>query len=148
MSVLFKENRHVTYPIMNKFREQQVKPGGESHPKKKKGNGGRIIQRMLSGEFLAREGMIKHLPFIAFLVFLFIVNIGLVYYFENTAREKVRLQNELNEMRSQYNTTMSDLEKNKQQSNVAQSIEQIGLKELRTPPQIIDVEEGFFEENQ
>jgi hypothetical protein len=41
---------------------------------------------------------------------------------------------------------MSDLEKNKQQSNVAHAIEQIGLKELRTPPQVIDVEHGFFDE--
>jgi hypothetical protein len=47
---------------------------------------------------------------------------------------------------SQYNTTMSDLEKSKQQSNVAQAIEQMGLQELRTPPQVIDVEQGFFED--
>jgi Tfp pilus assembly protein PilO len=100
---------------------------------------------VLSGEFLVREGMIKHMPFIAFLVVLFLLNIGLVYFFENTAREKVRLQNELNELRSQYNTTLSQLEKSKQQSNVAQSIQEMGLKELRTPPEIIDVEEGFFE---
>ena len=85
------------------------------------------------------------MPFIAFLVALFLINIGMVYYFENTAREKVKLQNELNEMRSQYNTTLSELEKSKQQSNVAQAIQEMGLKELRTPPQIIDVEEGFFE---
>ena len=56
------------------------------------------------------------------------------------------LQNELNEMRSQFNTTMSELETRKQQSHVAEAIENMGLKELRTPPQIIDVEQGFFEE--
>jgi hypothetical protein len=37
------------------------------------------------------------------------------------------------------------LEKSKQQSNVAQAIEQMGLKELRTPPQVIDVENGFLD---
>ncbi len=115
------------------------------NPKKKAGRGN-ILQKILSGDFLVRDGLIKHLSFVLFLVALFIANIGLVYYFENTAREKVKLQNELNELRSQYNTTMSDLEKNKQQSNVAQAIEQIGLKELRTPPQVIDVEHGFFDE--
>jgi hypothetical protein len=115
-------------------------------PPKKKSGGGNIFQRILSGEFLVRDGLIKHLSFVIFLVALFITNIALVYYFENTAREKVRLQNELNELRSQYNTTMSDLEKSKQQSNVAQAIEQIGLKELRTPPEVIDVEHGFFDE--
>jgi hypothetical protein len=115
------------------------------NPKKKAGRGN-ILQKILSGDFLVRDGLIKHLSFVLFLVALFIANIGLVYYFENTAREKVKLQNELNELRSQYNTTMSDLEKNKQQSNVAHAIEQIGLKELRTPPQVIDVEHGFFDE--
>jgi len=115
------------------------------NPKKKTGKKN-ILQKILSGDFLVRDGLIKHLSFVLFLVGLFITNIALVYYFENTAREKVKLQNQLNELRSQYNTTMSDLEKSKQQSNVAQAIEQMGLKELRTPPQVIDVEHGFYEE--
>lgn len=115
-------------------------------PPVKKAGRGNILRKILSGDFLIGEGLIKHLSFVLFLVFLFIANIGLVYYFENTAREKVKLQNELNELRSQYNTTMSDLEKSKQQSNVAQAIEQMGLKELRTPPQVIDVEHGFFDD--
>jgi len=114
-------------------------------PKKKAGRGN-ILQKILSGDFLVRDGLIKHLSFVLFLVGLFIANIGLVYYFENTAREKIKLQNQLNELRSQYNTTMSDLEKSKQPSNVAQAIEQMGLKELRTPPQVIDVENGFFDD--
>ena len=118
---------------------------GQTPKAKKKSAGGNIFQRVLSGEFLVREGLVKHLSFVIFLVALFIANIALVYYFENTAREKVKLQNELNELRSQYNTTMSDLEKSKQQSNVAQAIEQMGLKELRTPPQVIDVENGFLD---
>jgi hypothetical protein len=113
---------------------------------KKKAVQGNFLQKILSGDFLVRDGLIKHLSFVLFLVGLFIANIGLVYYFENTAREKIKLQNQLNELRSQYNTTMSDLEKSKQQSNVATAIEQMGLKELRTPPQVIDVEHGFFEE--
>jgi hypothetical protein len=117
----------------------------EQTPKKKAGRGN-ILQKILSGDFLVRDGLIKHLPFVLFLVGLFIANIGLVYYFENTAREKIKLQNQLNELRSQYNTTVSDLEKNKQQSNVAQAIQQMGLEELRTPPNVIDVEHGFFEE--
>jgi hypothetical protein len=123
---------------MNTYRtESEPVQSGSSERPKKKGHAGKHIQRVLSGEFLVREGMIKHMPFIAFLVVLFLLNIGLVYFFENTAREKVRLQNELNELRSQYNTTLSQLEKSKQQSNVAQAIQEMGLKELRTPPEII-----------
>jgi hypothetical protein len=131
---------------MNTYRnETESAQDGSAVRPKKKVTAGKYIQRILSGEFLVRESMIRHMPFIAFLVLLFLLNIGLVYYFENTAREKVRLQNELNELRSQYNTTLSKLEKSKQQSNVAQAIQDMGLYELRTPPEIIDVEEGFFE---
>jgi hypothetical protein len=131
---------------MNNYTSNNSEEGNATpQAKRKKPAAGKMLQRVLSGEFLAKDGMVKHMPFIAFLVLLFLMNIGLVYYFENTAREKVKLQNELNEMRSQYNTTMSHLEKSKQQSNVAQAIQDMGLKELRTPPQIIDVEPGFFE---
>ena len=103
------------------------------------------MTQILSGDFLANDGLVKHLPFIAFIVFLFVLNIGLMYSFEHTKREEIRLQHELNELRSSYNTTLSDLELTRQQSNVAHEIENMGLKELRTPPQIIDVEKGFFE---
>lgn len=134
---------------MNTYQENQA-PGGSAEPvRKRKGpNTSRLIQRILSGEFLMNKALVKHIPFIAFMVFLFILNIGLVYYFENTAREKANLQNELNELRSQFNTTMSRLETSKQQSQVAQEIEQLGLKEINTPPKIIDVEPGFFETEQ
>ncbi|HEY8404688.1 MAG TPA: FtsL-like putative cell division protein [Flavobacteriales bacterium] len=133
---------------MNFYKEEpKTREGSAPAPKKKNGlaGKGKFIQRVLSGDFLAKEGLVQHMPFIAFLVVLFLLNIGLVYYFENTAREKVRMQNELNETRALYNTTMSRLETSKRQSNVAQSIRDMGLKELRTPPQIIDVEPGFFD---
>lgn len=129
---------------MNTLKTDQ--PAAEATPSRKKKKGaGKYIQRILNGDFLVKEGLIQHMPFIGFLVALFLINIGLIYYFENSSREKVRLQSRLNELRSQYNTTLSELETRKQQSHVAQSIEEMGLKELRTPPQIIDVEKGFFD---
>lgn len=133
---------------MNTYNESvQEQPQEAPAPKKVvKGRIAKSIHRVLNGEFLTRDGLINHLPFIGFCVMLFIAHISLMYFFENTQRELVRKQHELNELRSQYNTTMSILETRKQQSQVAQSIEQLGLKELRTPPQIIDVEKGFFEE--
>jgi len=99
----------------------------------------RGIQGMFSGEFLAREGMTSRLPFIGFLAVLLMLHIALMYSFENSAREKNKLQSELNELRSQYNTTLSALEKAKQQSEVAKSIEAIGLRELSQPPTIIEI---------
>ncbi len=133
---------------MNSYKEEPNSGEESVQPEKKKSafaGKGKFIQRILSGDFLAKEGLVQHMPFIAFLVGLFLLNIGLVYYFENTVTQKVRIQNELNETRAMYNSTMSRLETSKRQSNVAQAIQDMGLKELRTPPNIIDVEPGFFD---
>jgi hypothetical protein len=99
------------------------------------------IQGLFGGEFLARESMVSRLPFIGFLAVLLMAHIALMYSFENSAREKNKLQSELNELRSQYNTTLSALEKAKQQSEIAKSIEAMGLKELRQPPTIIETQQ-------
>ncbi len=132
---------------MNSLRTDIPQEKPQAATGKKKHSASRYMQRVLNGEYLVKEGLVQHIPFIGFLVLLFILNIGLVYNFENTQREKYRLQARLNELRSQYNTTLSELETSKQQSQVAHDIEAMGLKELRTPPQIIDVEKGFFDEN-
>jgi hypothetical protein len=128
---------------MNTYREDKTNKGksAESPGKKKKGH---WIQRTFNGEFLAREGLINHLPFILFLAVLFLLHISLMYYFERVQHTMAKRKNELNEIRSAYNTTMSDLERKRQQSSVAEEISSLGLRELRTPPQVIDVEKGFL----
>lgn len=108
----------------------------------------RSVRTVLSGEFLTKESLINHLPFIGFLALLFFLHISLMYYFENTYRSIGNTERAIKELRSEYNTTMSILETKKQQSSVALDIEALGLKELRTPPHFIDVEPGFFEEEE
>jgi len=125
---------------MNTLREE-IRSSDEGGRRKKKK---RVLQKILNGDFLAREGLINHLPFISFLAALFLAHIALMYYFEQTQVDISRKQQELNEVRSAYNTTMSELERSRQQSSVAESIRDIGLRELRTPPQVIDVEQGFL----
>jgi hypothetical protein len=133
---------------MNTQREDEVMDtSAEARTtKKKSGKISRSVSRLLNGEFLTKEGLINHLPFIGFLVFLFLLHISLMYYFENIQRDLVKKQGELNELRSQFNSSMSELETKKQQSNVAQEIQALGLEELRVPPAIIDVEKGYFKE--
>ena len=101
---------------------------------------------MLNGEFLTREGVIKFMPFILFVTALFITYIGIGYFFENTLREHVRTSQELDELRSEFNTIQSQLEKKKQQSTVIRDINNLGLEEPDTQPNIITVEPGYFEE--
>lgn len=117
----------------------------EALPKAKKISLGDLIRGILNGEFLSRQSMIARIPFIMFVVGLLLLNIALVYYFESMAREEVQLKHKLNELRSSYNTTMSNLEQMKRQSQVAKDIEQMGLKELKAPPQVIEVEQGYFD---
>jgi hypothetical protein len=115
-------------------------------PPRKSGKVALSVRTVLSGEFLTKDSLINHLPFIGFLTVLFLSHIALMYYFENTHRQISKQKDRIEEIRSEYNTTLSILETRKQQSNVARDIEALGLKELRTPPQFIEVEPGYFEE--
>jgi len=127
------------------FMNQTTTETADSQPSgKKKKNRRRLIQRVLNGEFLAREGLINHLPFIAFLAGLFLLHISLMYYFEYTQSALATKNTELNEIRSSYNTTMSELERKRQQSSVAENIRALGLNELRNPPMVIDIRKGFL----
>lgn len=128
--------------------EVPVEETSTKAPSPAKGRMARSVRTVLGGEFLTKEGLINHLPFIGFLAILFFLHITLMYYFENTYRSIQQTEKQIKELRSEYNTTMSILETKKQQSSVARDIEALGLKELRTPPNFIDVEPGFFEEEE
>ncbi|MDZ4824464.1 MAG: FtsL-like putative cell division protein [Flavobacteriales bacterium] len=115
-------------------------------PQKRKAGIGRYINRAFNGEFLAREGLTNHLPFIAFLVGLFLLHITLIYYFENTEREIVRTLRQTEELRTRYISISSELHVKGLESKVAPGVEAMGLNALVDPPNIIAVEEGFFDE--
>lgn len=117
-------------------------------PPRKSGKVAKSVRTVLSGEFLTRESLINHLPFITFLAILFFIHIALMYFFESTHRQISDTKERIEELRSEYNTTLSNLETKKQQSAVARDIEALGLQELRTPPQFIDVEPGYFQEKE
>ena len=51
------------------------------------------------------------------------------------------MKKELNELRSEYITVKSSLMKKSNQSEVAKELETEGIKELRTPPNIIEKDE-------
>jgi hypothetical protein len=127
---------------MNRLRENEKET---ESPKKRKGFSAGV-NSLLSGEFLTREGVTKHLPFMLFLALLFVLNISWVYYSENTFRDLQKARRELEELQSEYNTVSSQLEKKKRQSRVALDTEDLGLKESTSPPLRIEVPEGYFDE--
>lgn len=129
---------------MNRVKKEKVE--AEKKPAKK-GWVSRTLNALLNGEFLTRDGVIKHLPFILFLSGLFVVYISMGYSFEQTEREKVRVKRALENEMTEYKSLKSQLESKKQQSSVLDQIDEMDLVEPNTPPEFIEVSQGYFEES-
>lgn len=113
--------------------------------KKKTGKFPRAIIGVLNGSFLTRENVIKNMPFMFFVVALMVAYIAYGYYAERTVRDLHKVDLELKEIRSDYISKRAELEKEEQQSKVAEDIEQLGLKESKVPPIKIEVEQKALE---
>lgn len=101
---------------------------------------------ILSGRFLSRDNVTSALPFIFFLTFLGICYIANGYQAEKLIRQLYNTNNELKELRSEYITTKSELMYISKQSQVAKATEEMGLKELTSPPKKIIVSEKEIKE--
>ena len=119
---------------MNKKRTEKKKKNGKVSGLSK------ILISILNGSFLARENVIRNMPFMFFIVLLMVMYITYGYYAERTVRELHKVDVELKDMRSNYITKKAELEKTEKQSQVAEDIEQLGLKEAKTPPFKIELD--------
>lgn len=90
--------------------------------------------------FLSRDNLGKALPAIIMGVLVIIVYISLSHYHVKSLKQKDDLKKELNELRSEYISVKSSLMKKSNQSEVAKELSPEGVKELRTPPHIIENE--------
>ncbi|MCB0790913.1 MAG: hypothetical protein H6595_04290 [Flavobacteriales bacterium] len=123
---------------MNRIRKQQQNGIGAVAP-----SGGRKLPRLLvgvlNGSFLTREKVLANMPFFLFVALMMVLYISYGYYTERTVRELHRTDGELKELRSEYITVRSHLDRTERQSQVAEDIQDIGLVESRVPPQKIEV---------
>lgn len=126
----------------NKFKEQP-KP---EEPKKaekpvKENKVVRSMTNVVSGNFLSKEGTLKHMPFVFFLSFLAICYIANGYYADDQVRKVNRLTNEIKELRTQYIVVKDSLVVKSKQTEVAKSlaVQQTGIKESVVPPKKIIV---------
>ncbi|HMN05317.1 MAG TPA: FtsL-like putative cell division protein [Flavobacteriales bacterium] len=99
----------------------------------------RGLSNILSGAYLTRETVLANIPTLLFVVGLMLAYIGYGYWTERTVRELDRTSSELKEMRSEYITIRSHLERAERQSQVADDIGGLGLRESRVPPKRIVV---------
>ncbi len=110
----------------------------EKKAKAPKAKGRRTFSRglvnVLNGTFLTREKVLANMPFLLFVAGLMLFYIGYGYWTERTVRDLDRNSSELKEMRSEYITIRSHLEKAERQSQVADDIGDMGLRESREPP--------------
>ena len=105
----------------------------------------RTLIGVLNGSFLAKENVLRNMPFILFIAGLMLCYIAYGYWTERTVRTLDRTTTELKEMRAEYITVRSLLEQKEQQSEVADDIAGMGLKQSLEPPSRIVVDEELIE---
>ncbi|MBW6482543.1 MAG: hypothetical protein K0B10_05735 [Vicingaceae bacterium] len=89
---------------------------------------------LITGSFLAKENVVRGLPFVLFLTFLGLLYIANGYNTEKLVRELDEINDEMKELRSEYITIKSDLNYESKQSQVASKSELFGVKESTVPP--------------
>ncbi|MBV6406021.1 MAG: hypothetical protein IT228_11565 [Flavobacteriales bacterium] len=104
-----------------------------------------VLAGVLNGSFLTRDQVLGNMPFLLFIAGLMLVYIGYGYWTERTVRDLHRTDADLKELRSEYITVRSHLDRTEQQSQVAEDISGLGLRESRVPPRKITVEPELAE---
>lgn len=94
----------------------------------------RMIQSILGGGFLTKDGVVNQLPFLFYATFLAILYIANIYYAEKDIREFNALKKELKELRYEYITSKSSLMNISKQSEIAKRLLGSGIKESVVPP--------------
>ena len=97
-----------------------------------------IVRDVLSGEFLTREGVTRHIPYLIFVSVLFIAYIAMGYQFERLEREKLKTKRQLEELSAEYKTLKAEFETQLQQSTVEQNIADLGLRQNVEPPFLLE----------
>ena len=93
-----------------------------------------LVRDLLSGEFLTREGVTRHIPYLLFIS-------GMGYQFENMERAKIQNKRQLQELSAEYKTIKAQFETQLQQSRVEESIANIGLSQPVEPPYLLEQNE-------
>src|SRR5690606_30991916 len=84
---------------------------------------GRNIIDVINGNFLTKDDVLRHFPYLLFLGVLALIYIANGYLAEDTVRKINQSNKELKELRSEYITTKSELMYKSKQSELADFIQ-------------------------
>ena len=82
--------------------------------------------------------IVKNVPFFLFLTALAVVYIYNGHYADKTARDINKVNTELKELQYEYKTLKSEVMFRSKQSELAKAVEPLGLRELITPPVMLE----------
>jgi len=99
------------------------------------------IKGILEGSFLVRDKVIGLLPFLVFLT-----GIGLLYIFNSNYANRTiitisKTKKQIEEQRFEYINTKSKLMQTTRQTEIAKKLQYSGLKESKTPPRKILIDQ-------
>ncbi len=114
----------------NQPKERRESGQGKPRPKRR----GFSPRSVLTGSFLEKEGLLKQLPFILYISFLFFIYIANSYYGEKTIYEIEKNKSELVELRSEYISAKTRLTTSTNISKLSKKLEHLGIAPSHQPP--------------
>lgn len=131
------ENRNTIIPETEEVMPEIKAP--KQAKSKKEASG---VKSILEGSFLVKDKVIKLLPFLIYLTC-----IGLLYIFNSNYANRTiisisRTKKQIEEQRFEYINTKSKLMQTTRQTEIAKRLKNSGLKESKTPPRKIVIEQN------
>lgn len=134
-----KQNTPVEIPPVVEQRPQSKNEPKKTEAKKKKS--GFSPLNVLRGEFLANDKTVRYMPFVLFLTALALVYIANAYYVERKVVKIQQLNKRVKDLHTNYVVVKADLMFSMKQTEIATKMEESGLRESVTPPNVIRVNE-------
>ena len=133
------KSRVEKHSFWKRISRKRAKPDPKARAAKQKKNAiGPVIRDLLSGEFLTKEGVTRHIPYLLFISALFVVYIAMGYQFERIEREKMKKKERIEELSAEFKTLQADFESRLQQSSVERNIANLGLIQPVEPPFLLE----------
>jgi hypothetical protein len=125
----------------NTFYQKAEKLWASTAKQTLKGWTSRIVEVLDIPDFDERAFFVNNFRYILLCVALAAIYIANARYAERQMRQMNTIQRELKELRWQYMSNASELMYKSKQTEIAKSVQHLGLEELRQPPKKIIVKE-------